>query len=92
MVNKIDNLSPSVVRRIEARSAEARANTSPEAAPARISLPSGKTLVERATDRAKSGPDVDMARVSAVKTAIARGEFSIDPQAVARAFINMESA
>lgn len=92
MVNKIDNLSPSVVRRIEARSVEARANTSPEAAPARSSTTPGKTLVERATDRAKSGPDVDMARVSAVKTAIARGEFSIDPQAVARAFINMESA
>ncbi|MES2719395.1 MAG: flagellar biosynthesis anti-sigma factor FlgM [Pseudomonadota bacterium] len=91
MLNKIDNLSPSVVRRIEARSAEARAST-PDAAPTRISTPPGKTLVERASERAKSEPDVDMARVNAVKTAIARGEFSIDPQAVARAFINMESA
>lgn len=92
MINKIDNLSPSLVRRIEARAAEARAGTAPEAAPARASTPTGKTLIEQAGERARSSPDINSARVNEVKVAIARGEFSIDPQAVARAFIRMESA
>lgn len=92
MVNKIDNLSPSLVRRIEARAADARTGKAPETAPARTSAPAGKTLIEQAGERARSSPDVNSARVNDVKAAIARGEFSIDPRAVARAFINMESA
>ena len=96
MINKIDNLPASRasagIRRIDSGSAESRA-TLPDPAPARASTAAaGKGLLERATNSAKSGPDVDTARVNEIKTAIARGEFSIDPKAVARAFINMESA
>lgn len=96
MINKIDHLPPSRpsagIRRIDSGSAESRAAT-PDAAPARASTAAaGKSLLERATSSAKSGPDVDTARVIEIKTAIARGEFNIDPKAVARAFINMESA
>lgn len=95
MINKIDNLPPSSpsagVRRIDSDSTESRA-AMPNAAPARTSSATGKSLLERATDSAKSSPDVDAARVSEIKIAIARGEFSIDSKAVARAFINIESA
>ncbi len=95
MINKIDNLPASRPsaggRRIDSGSAESRP-AMPNAASARTSTTAGKSLLERATNSAKSGTDVDIARVSEIKTAIARGEFSIDPKAVARAFINMESA
>lgn len=92
MVNKIDNMSSSPVRRIEARSADARPATSTEAAPARAKAQPGKTLMEQASERARSSPEVNNVRVGEVKAAIARGEFTIDPKAVARAFIRMESA
>lgn len=84
--------SSSVVRRITPDSSEPRATGTSSPAPSRASVATGKSVLERAGDSAKSTPDVDLARVNEVKTAIARGEFNIDPKAVARAFINMESA
>lgn len=97
MINKLDTLSPGKlssgpVRRIESGAGESRSGTAAEAAPMRAGSSHGKTLLERASTQAHSAPDVDTARVSEVKAAIARGEFSIDPKAVARAFINMESS
>jgi len=102
MINKIDNSSPvrpsasvqssGVVRRIASGSAEPQAAASQASASPRASSGTGKSLLERAGERAKASPDADMARVNEVKAAITRGEFSIDAKAVARAFINMESA
>lgn len=102
MINKIDNSSPgraassvpsaSIVRRIASDSAEPRAASASTFAPSRTNAEAGKSLLARASERAQSSPDVDITRVNEVKSAIARGEFSIDPKAVARAFINMENA
>lgn len=101
MINKLDTLTSGKltagsVRRIESGTTEARTGaasaSAPAPAPARASASSGKSLLERAGERASQTPDVDLARVDEIKTAIARGEFSIDAKAVARAFIQMESA
>jgi len=102
MISKIDNSSPvrasasvpssAVVRRIAPGSAEPQAAASQASASPRASAGTSKSLLERAGERASAAPDVDMARVNDIKSAITRGEFSIDAKAVARAFINMESA
>lgn len=99
MINKLDTLSPGKllagsVRRIESGAADNRSTAAPVAVPSRASTSAstGKSLLERASERANHSPDVDLVRVDEIKTAIARGEFSIDAKAVARAFIHMESA
>jgi len=99
MINKLDTLSPGKlatgsVRRIESGTAEARTAAAAAPAPAqpRASASTGKSLLERAGERANQAPEVDLARVDEIRTAIARGEFSIDAKAVAHAFIRMESA
>lgn len=49
----------------------------------------GQTTLERAMQIAKETPEIDRQKVDEIKNAIARGEFKIDPKAIAKAFIDM---
>lgn len=93
MVSKIDSPSPSPLRRIESLTSEPHQAPAPISPPARntASAQVGKSLLERASSEADNSPHVDVARVNDIKAAIAQGEFKIDPNAVARAFLKMES-
>ncbi len=93
MLNKIDGASSNIIRRIESRSQDATSSISGSTtASSNANKETLPTLTERAQSLAKGSPDVDEARVSDIKQAISRGEFTIDAKAVARAFIAMENA
>lgn len=47
------------------------------------------SLIERAKAAAEHVPEVDRQKVDDIKQAIARGEFHINPKAVAQAFVSM---
>lgn len=96
MVSKIDNSTPGSLRRVDTARAEGVAkaqSTATAAGPACASQPAraaAGSLLERATQLAAAAPEVDQARVDSIKAAIANGEYRIDPEATARAFIDME--
>lgn len=98
MVNKLDNTTPALLRRAETARADSSARTasappaSAAASAARTSQAGNSSLLARATMAAHNAPEVDQSRVDAIKTAIARGEFRVDAEATARAFIDMEAA
>jgi len=91
MVSKIDNTTPGALRRLDIARGE-RA-TQGSASPLAESRPAGAasgSLMARARELATSAPEIDQSRVDSIKDAIARGEYRIDPEATARAFIDME--
>lgn len=98
MISKIDTMSSGRPASTTSTNGVARTLASgseaplPAPMPARNGSTSGRGLLERAGEAARSAPDADLARVNDIRTAIARGEFNIDAKAVARAFIRMESA
>ncbi len=95
MVSKIDSSTPGVLRRIE--SARSESATKAAGSPAASSVASSRqapaassSLLARASQLAAAAPEIDQERVDGIKDAIARGEYHIDPEATARAFIDME--
>ena len=88
MVGKIDGtLLGGPVRRtdgIAAGKASAPADGSESARDTRSSL------LERARQAADEAPEVDQGRIDRIREAIVSGEYRIDPEATARAFIAME--
>lgn len=50
---------------------------------------SGQTTLERAMQIAKDTPEVDRQKVDEIRDSIAKGEFKIDPKAIAKAFVEM---
>ncbi|MEL0027592.1 MAG: flagellar biosynthesis anti-sigma factor FlgM [Perlucidibaca sp.] len=90
MVSKIDNSSTGALRRLDI----ARADKADRAgAPARSedSRPAAtSSLLARATALAGAAPEIDQGRIDSIKDAISRGEYRVDPEATARAFIDME--
>lgn len=92
MISKIDNSPAGVVRRNETARADNSAKSA-NAAPAGEARPlraAGSSLLERASLLAAAAPDIDQARVDSIKAAIANGEYRLDAEATARAFIDME--
>ncbi len=47
------------------------------------------SLIERAKAAAEHVPEIDRQKVDDIKQAIARGEFQVNPKAVAQAFVSM---
>jgi len=97
MVSKLDNTgSPVPLRRgdMPRPASVARApegSSAPTASTDRSSAATGSSLLARATDIARAAPEIDDAKVARIKEALAKGEFQINPDAIARAFIDMES-
>ncbi len=93
MVSKIDNSTPGMLRRVDSARTEGLARSANTPATDSASQPSrapAGSLLERATTLAAAAPEIDQARVDSIKAAIAQGEYRIDPEATARAFIAME--
>lgn len=91
MISKIDNSSAGSLRRTEtARTDSARTVTPARSSEARQIRADGGSLLERASLLAAAAPDIDQARVDSIKAAIANGEYRLDAEATARAFIDME--
>ncbi len=57
-----------------------------------VSLSSEARQMQTLHEKVADVPEVDMARVEAVKSAIASGRFRVDPEAIASGLINMERA
>ncbi|MDX1500248.1 MAG: flagellar biosynthesis anti-sigma factor FlgM [Woeseiaceae bacterium] len=55
-----------------------------------VELTSGAKLLERLEKSLASLPDVDSARVDAIKAAIENGDYEIDAEAIAAAMIRLE--
>ncbi|MEO6699137.1 MAG: flagellar biosynthesis anti-sigma factor FlgM [Paraperlucidibaca sp.] len=70
-------------------SAQGRSNTSATSHMAGASNTSASSLIERAKAAAEQVPEVDRQKVDDIKLAIARGEFHVNPKAVAQAFVSM---
>ncbi|REH36736.1 FlgM family anti-sigma-28 factor [Paraperlucidibaca baekdonensis] len=70
----------------ESRAAEASARTEDTKA---TSHSASNSLVDRAKAAAHEAPEIDRQKVDDIKLAIARGEFQVNPKAVAQAFVSM---
>lgn len=94
MVGKIDGTPlGGPVRRtdgIAAGKASAPADGSESARPAETARDTRSSLLERARQAADEAPEVDQGRIDRIREAIVSGEYRIDPEATARAFIAME--
>lgn len=92
MISKIDNSPASSLRRTETARADnsAKGASAAPAGEARTLRTAGGSLLERASLLAAATPDIDQARVDSIKAAIANGEYRLDAEATARAFIDME--
>ncbi|WP_022955814.1 flagellar biosynthesis anti-sigma factor FlgM [Perlucidibaca piscinae] len=97
MVSKLDNTgSPVPLRRADMARATAVArppesSSAPTASTDRSSAAASSSLLARATDIARAAPEIDEAKVARIKEALAKGEFQMNPDAIARAFMDMES-
>lgn len=86
---------PELVRNETANRSEAVREHSVDAAssaPAQAASPSSSaasSLLDRAKEAAAHTPEVDRQHVDDIKRAIARGEFQVNPKAVAQAFVTM---
>ena len=91
MVGKIDSsLGSAVVARSQTTKPENKTSVSNSTTTTAANHDTKTSLLERAMSVASNAPDIDMSRVEDIRNAIARGEFKIDPEATARAFIAME--
>lgn len=68
---------------------QSSANTPATSQAAAPSITSASSLMERAKVAVEQMPEVDRQKVDDIKLAIARGEFQINPKAVAQAFVSM---
>lgn len=71
-------------------SADKSAASSAASRPAAADAASESARLTRVREQIDSAPEVDMARVEAIKQAIAEGRFPIDPERVAEKFIELE--
>lgn len=99
MVDKIPGFGATPLRRPEAsRSETAQSAGKPAPAPAAetrhgsVSSVRSDSLLARASQAMADTPEIDQQKVDDIKAAISRGEFKVDAQAVARAFLDMERA
>lgn len=98
MVDKIHGFGATPLRRHDAGRAEAHTTGKPATAPAAgasagsVSSVRGDSLLARASQAMADTPEIDQKKVDDIKAAISRGEFKVDAQAVARAFLDMERA
>lgn len=69
--------------------AQANAEAASVEKPAGTQSTSVSSLIERAKAAAEHVPEVDRQKVDDIKQAIARGEFQVNPKAVAQAFVSM---
>lgn len=69
--------------------AQANAEAAPITKSAGAQSTSVSSLIERAKAAAEHVPEVDRQKVDDIKQAIARGEFQVNPKAVAQAFVSM---
>lgn len=68
---------------------QAHAEAAPTAKPTGAQSTSVSSLIERAKVAAEHVPEVNRQQVDDIKQAIARGEFQVNPKAVAQAFVSM---
>jgi len=91
MIDKISVFtSASVKRNEQARSGQPGSS----AAPSPEGMPAGsrnESLLARAERASAGAQEIQQSKVDDIKAAIRRGEFRIDSQAVAKAFLDMES-
>lgn len=93
MLNKIGDklsstkeaLTTSGAHRVENQPKEGTAGTSET-----VELTSGAQLLERLEKNLASLPDIDPARVEAVKSAIANGDYQVDAQKIADALLRFD--
>jgi negative regulator of flagellin synthesis FlgM len=69
--------------------AQANAEAAPTVKATGSQSTSVSSLIERAKAAAEHVPEVDRQKVDDIKQAIARGEFQVNPKAVAQAFVSM---
>lgn len=99
MINKIgsgpSSLSVQHSSRSEAgaavKGAAASTDSSDASASSKVSS-SGDSVVQRVRAAIASTPEVDLGKVSAIKTAISNGSFKIDAKAVAKAYSAQEES
>ncbi len=101
MVDKIDGPSPGPARKPDsARTPAATPAGRPgepvsEASPTTAVRPESEvvesTLLKRAESEVNNAPDVDRQQINRIKEAISNGEFQVDPERVAKAFIELEA-
>lgn len=93
MVGKIDNNPLGNARRVETpgRPAVAGIDNAVARSAQTGAVKGTDTLLSRALDVASQAPEVNQARVDAIKDAISRGEFRVDARAVANALLAMDS-
>lgn len=91
MVERINGSPVGQPRRIDSGNASQKAESSQDTSQANAAATSAETsLLERARAGVEASDGVDRQKVEAIKTAIRNGEFSIDADQVARAFIDLE--
>lgn len=91
MVERINGSPVGQPRRIDSGNASQKAEDSKDVTTSANPASSAETsLLERARAGIDASDGVDRQKVEAIKTAIRNGEFSIDADQVARAFIDLE--
>ena len=102
MVDRIDGPTPGQTRKPDANKPVGAPQQSPSSSePVQDSSAAGavqrdsdvlaSSVLKRAEAELATAPEVDRERVNRIKEAIASGEFTIDPERVAKAFIELES-
>ncbi len=90
MVDRIQSSPSGQPRRPESNASRSESTAATESASTAASPRQQANLVERSRAGIEASDGVDRQQVDAVKTAIRNGEFTIDADQVARAFINLE--
>ncbi|OZB56959.1 MAG: flagellar biosynthesis anti-sigma factor FlgM [Halothiobacillus sp. 14-56-357] len=57
-----------------------------------VNLSSGATAMKQLTQTLASSPSFDQSKVDQIKSMIANGQYSIDPQKIAQKFMEMENS
>lgn len=75
-------------------SAASQNGTAPESSSedAGVSLSSGASAMKQLTQTLASSPSFDQSKVDQIKSLIANGQYTVDPQKIAQKFLEMENS
>jgi len=91
MVDKIGSYNTTPLRRSEPARTEKPGGRA-GAGTAQPATTRNESLLARAERAGAAAQEIDQSRVDDIKAAISRGEFKVDARAVARAFLDLETA
>lgn len=90
MVNRIDSRPVMPQQQQTSRVSNDHGGSSNAGQPSRGSADSVGGLMGSAIDLARKAPDMDMAKVEAIKQSIQSGDYPLDAEKIAEAFLKLE--